>query len=355
MIEAPRLCPSCGADLLLATAAAEAASGHEQSLADSDQTASDHDQTWSEHDQTVSDRDQQSSDQDQHASDDDLAAGGDRAVHDKTAQARSATTRERQANTGLRDLVGAERLHTAAARDAAAELRDRDAEHRDSLSARLLEHQGSDTAGSELQLQAERDRARAAADRAQAAADRSRAASEREQAATERAEALQLRAEAEAAVQQAATDQLTGARTRSFGLEEIERELERARRTGGTLTLAFVDVNGLKQVNDRDGHLAGDALLRRTSQTLRAHVRSYDLLVRYGGDEFVCAMPNATPQTAQQRFQAIDAALAAVDADHSITYGLAEAEPTDNLHDLIARADTQLLNTRSTRASSRTG
>ena len=349
MIQAPSQCPSCGADLLLATAAAESASGHEQSLADSDQTASDHDQTWSERDQTVSDRDQQSSDQDQHASDDDLAAGGDRAHHDQTAQARSQTTREREANADLRDLVGSERLRTAAARDDAAELRDRDAEHRDSLSARLLDHHhrhDGDADPADLHQQAERDRARAAADRAQAAADRIRAASEREQAATERAEALQIRAQAEEAVQQAATDELTGARTRSFGLEEIERELERAHRTGGTLTLAFVDVNGLKQVNDRDGHLAGDALLRRTSQTLRAHVRSYDLLVRYGGDEFVCAMPNATPQTAHQRFQAITAALAAIDADHSITYGLAEAQPTDHLHDLIARADTQLLNTR---------
>ena len=55
----------------------------------------------------------------------------------------------------------------------------------------------------------------------------------------------------------ATTDELTGAWTRRFGLEEVSRELERAHRTGASLVLAFIDVDGLKQVNDSQGHLAG--------------------------------------------------------------------------------------------------
>src|SRR5438552_15052647 len=88
----------------------------------------------------------------------------------------------------------------------------------------------------------------------------------------------------------ATTDELTGGWRRKLGLEEVSRELERAHRTGAGLVLAFVDVDGLKAVNDSQGHLAGDALLRLLGETLRANVRPYDVIVRYGGDELLCAM-----------------------------------------------------------------
>ena len=131
-----------------------------------------------------------------------------------------------------------------------------------------------------------------------------------------------------------------------FGLEEVSRELERAHRTGGTLVLAFVDVDGLKQVNDNEGHLAGDALLQRVGETIRASVRPYDLIVRYGGDELVCAMPNLSPHEARTRFEKIAAALTAVSPEHSVTFGVAEAERGDGLKELLARADADLLDAR---------
>ena len=196
-------------------------------------------------------------------------------------------------------------------------------------------------------MRARRDRARAAADRAKAADDRVRAAADREEAARERAEALRNRAESADDLKLATTDELTGAWTRKFGLEEVSREVERARRTGATLVLAFVDVDGLKQVNDHQGHLAGDALLKLVGETLRANVRPYDVIVRYGGDELVCAMPNLTAPEARVRFEKIAAALTAIDAEHSVTVGLAEAEPADSLLELIARADADLLEARS--------
>jgi two-component system cell cycle response regulator len=110
--------------------------------------------------------------------------------------------------------------------------------------------------------------------------------------------------------------------------------------------LAFVDVDGLKQVNDSEGHLAGDALLQLVGETIRANVRPYDVIVRYGGDEFVCAMPNISAHEARTRFEKIAAALAAVRAGHSVTFGLAEADRGDDLKELLARADADLLEAR---------
>ena len=118
------------------------------------------------------------------------------------------------------------------------------------------------------------------------------AAADREEAARDRAAAEQLQNETAASLELAATDELTGAWTRRFGLEQFTRELARAHRTGSGLVLVFVDVDGLKQINDDHGHLAGDELLALISEVIRAHLRSYDTVVRYGGDEFVCAMPN---------------------------------------------------------------
>ena len=69
-------------------------------------------------------------------------------------------------------------------------------------------------------------------------------------------------------------------------------ELERAKRTASPLAIAYVDVVGLKAVNDTMGHAAGDTLLKHVVAHLTAHLRPYDLIIRLGGDEFLCAMPN---------------------------------------------------------------
>lgn len=249
----------------------------------------------------------------------------------------------------MRDESGTERVQTANERDRAAEVRDRGAEGRDRLARLHDQEHDTDESSEDVLLRAERDRARAAADRAKAADDRSRATADRKEAAQERAEANRASAEARYNLVIAATDELTGAWTRKFGLADVAREVERARRTGGKLILAFIDVDGLKEVNDIHGHPAGDGLLRLVVQTLKTNVRPYDVIVRYGGDEFLCAMPDLTRAAAKKRMEKIAAALTVADTRHSITFGLAEHEPADGLQDLISRADADLLEARSSR------
>jgi len=104
--------------------------------------------------------------------------------------------------------------------------------------------------------------------------------------------------------------------------------------------LAFIDVDGLKAVNDSQGHAAGDALLRAVVESLRAHVRPYDVIVRYGGDEFICVMPDLSEVDARARFLSIRDALASPRAMRTTrsASALARSNPSDSIGDVIARA-----------------
>ena len=345
----PPTCPSCGTELPIGGPPVidagrsdedQTASDHDQTASDQDQTASDQDQTWSDHDQSASDSDQRSADEDQDAADEDLSAEGEAAQHQRSTAARDRSRQDREAVSGLRDETADGRDETARGRDHAANSRDRSS-NADNKATSPQE------AGLELQddilVRARQDRARAAADRAKAADDRAHAAVDRKEAARERAEAHKDKTEAALHLSRSTRDELTGAWMRKFGLEEIARELERSHRTGSQLVLAFLDVDGLKVVNDERGHLAGDALLRLVGETILRNIRPYDIVVRYGGDEFVCGMPNLTIEQAQTRFALIASLLNTLNPDHSISFGLAEAGPEDGLEQLIARADASLL------------
>ena len=340
-------CPVCGGSGVVSATSGRLAA--EETLSERDQTASDADQTWSDHDETASERDQRTAEEDQRASDEDFSAGSDPVIHDRSARSRERTSRDRAEVSRLRGESGDQRLETAEDRDRSAEVRDRAAEDRD----RIALHGDEPGAGQgDLVLQAERDRTRAAADRVKAAEDRARAAADRKAASEHRAEATRAAAEARHSLELAATDELTGARARAIGLDEISREIERARRTGTKLTLAFVDVDRLKEVNDSVGHAAGDQLLQSVVETGKTHLRPYDVIVRYGGDEFLCAMPNLSTVGAKRRLNKVTALLAAANNGHSITFGLAECEPDDGVAELIGRADADLLRARRAREES---
>ena len=237
-----------------------------------------------------------------------------------------------------RDQVARARDLTALARDQAAELRDRE----------LETHDGAASDDAEIMVGAE-ERGSAAAERSVAADSRTRAAADREQAARDceqtTRDRLQAQADRDALLDQLAiakTDGLTGTRSRATGLEDFDHEIDRAHRTMAPLVVAYVDVVGLKAVNDTHGHAAGDALLQRAVTAIRGHLRSYDLIVRIGGDEFLAVMSGATIEDARQRFAAIQTALAADPDQCEIKVGFAELEAEDNAAELIKRADAEL-------------
>ena len=145
-------------------------------------------------------------------------------------------------------------------------------------------------------------------------------------------------------------DELTRAHNRDAGMVELTREIARAKRTERPLTLAFVDVDGLKQTNDSLGHAAGDQRLRKVAASIRTHLRSYDLIIRLGGDEFVCALLEVTVVEAAKRFSLVNADLAATERA-SVTVGLAELKADDAVEDLIARADRAMYKERQRRTA----
>ena len=89
----------------------------------------------------------------------------------------------------------------------------------------------------------------------------------------------------------ASTDALTGLLNHGAMQVRVREEIARAARDSQPLCCVLIDLDDFKRVNDELGHPAGDALLRRVADALRAEVRPYDQVARYGGDEFVLVLP----------------------------------------------------------------
>lgn len=134
-------------------------------------------------------------------------------------------------------------------------------------------------------------------------------------------------------------DELTGAYRRGMGEIPLRHEMSRAKRLGVPLTLAFVDADRLKETNTRSGHAAGDALLRPVFNGLKARLRPYDPIVRWGGDEFVCTVSGVIPAEARIRMEQAEIDLGALDPQVSITFGAAAMKSGDTLAALVGRAD----------------
>jgi diguanylate cyclase (GGDEF)-like protein len=90
---------------------------------------------------------------------------------------------------------------------------------------------------------------------------------------------------------EASHDPLTRLNNRRLFLERVQQAVDRAVASGDGFSIVFLDVDGLKRINDTYGHLAGDALLREVSNALTDAVRGEDVVARYGGDEFVVLLP----------------------------------------------------------------
>jgi diguanylate cyclase (GGDEF)-like protein len=295
---------------------ANAAQRRDDAAAERDLAAEERDRdaaerTISEHEQAARERGQSSRDRERSARDrmhaekrDSAAAERDRAAaertiggHEQAARARGEGSRDRERSAQDRHRA-AERDNSAARRDSAAAKRDGSAAKRTTSHRKLT------------------------------ALTREGAARDRDEAANDRA--------------QAGIDVLTGALRRGRGLVDLQREIDRTRRTDGRLVLAFVDIDGLKAINDAEGHAAGDQLLRDVALALTTKLRSYDLVVRYGGDEFLCSLFGSGIQAAWHRFDEVARNLARRTPAASVGVGLAELTNPDTLDELIARADDAL-------------
>ncbi len=110
--------------------------------------------------------------------------------------------------------------------------------------------------------------------------------------------------------QQATTDELTGLFNRRYFLELAPRELKRATRRHDSISVALLDVDHFKQINDTYGHQAGDQALIAFAKICQQHIREMDMLARFGGDEFVLLLPEADSEQACEVVERIRLALA---------------------------------------------
>ena len=265
-----------------------------------------------------------------------------------TAAGRSSTVARRLDSATGRDEGASVRDHTGATRDRLADARDKRAELRDAVAeSRERRAVGADVDDLRDALRAHR--AAAAASRRSSARDRTAAAADREAAAIDRRHAEEDRRHADADRRHAGVDELTGFFRREAGELALTHEIERSRRSGDSLILAMIDVDALKAINDRHGHAAGDALLRDVAAAIASTMRSYNVTVRWGGDEFICSLFGVTLDVASGRIAEIQRALEDRRPGASISAGLAEFAD-DTLESLIARADAALYDTKAHRA-----
>ena len=148
-------------------------------------------------------------------------------------------------------------------------------------------------------------------------------------------------------------DELTGVLNRQAGFAALAREVDRCRRGGERFVLGYLNVDGLKTVNDARGAEAGDELLRKVTAALRATLRSYDVVTRLGGDEFLFSLPGTDLATAELRFKEFAVILAEESPGSSASAGFAELQPGGSLDELIERAETAMLKGRRTRRRGR--
>ena len=153
----------------------------------------------------------------------------------------------------------------------------------------------------------------------------------------------------EALARQASHDPLTHALNRRGILDALDKEIVRAARTSTTLSIGMCDIDHFKLVNDTHGHLAGDDVLSGVVQCIQGGLRDYDLIGRYGGEEFLVVAPGSAGTPGEGLYQRLCAAVAKspiVSRDGSIavtvSIGVAVLNGADAAPTLLAAADAAL-------------
>jgi diguanylate cyclase (GGDEF)-like protein len=140
-------------------------------------------------------------------------------------------------------------------------------------------------------------------------------------------------------------DTLTGIANRNAFIEMASLELERCKRYMHPITIAYIDCDNFKAINDTLGHQTGDMLLQVVAETLKNNVRTSDIVSRIGGDEFAVIMPETEAVPSNIAFKKIQSALlySMVKNKWDVTFsiGIATFEsPPESLDELISKADT---------------
>jgi diguanylate cyclase len=166
------------------------------------------------------------------------------------------------------------------------------------------------------------------------------------------ARALSLARRLELTLQESETDPLTGLRNRRSWQRACQTEQTRHHRLGDHASIVVIDLDGLKRVNDRDGHAAGDAMLRRAAAIVRGSSRQTDLVARLGGDEFGVLCPQTTASQVAVYADRIRSELAV--AGLSAGIGAATLERAGTIAETEAHADAAMYADKRRRRAGRT-
>jgi diguanylate cyclase (GGDEF)-like protein len=143
----------------------------------------------------------------------------------------------------------------------------------------------------------------------------------------------------------AALDQLTGLYNRRSGEQRLAEEISRAVRHERPLTILLADLDGLKQINDRLGHAAGDLVLKSFSERLRKAIRGSDLAVRLGGDEFLVLLPECRADEVRHVLNRLDGLEVEYDGAKipvRFSRGWTDYKPGETAEELLRRGDEAL-------------
>lgn len=139
------------------------------------------------------------------------------------------------------------------------------------------------------------------------------------------------------------TDQLTGVANRYRLQEDIHHEIERANRYGQTFSLIMLDIDHFKEINDSEGHAAGDAILQALSTQLANQTRASDTVGRWGGEEFLIICPAGTLEGARQLAESLRLHVAATlksgAGPVTASFGVAQYQPGESAQAIVQRAD----------------
>lgn len=157
-----------------------------------------------------------------------------------------------------------------------------------------------------------------------------------------RREETERRRELERLEQVSLTDSLTGLRNHRSFHEDMKREIARRNRTGSAFALIMVDLNGLKQINDTQGHQAGDERIKAVADCLKATLRDSDRAYRIGGDEFTVILPGERAWGALTFAQRLHGEVGKRNGFVAVSVGVAESIGTESKDTLVKHADLAL-------------